>query len=133
MGFNILAERETVTVILGGKEIRCYCRKPEPHEMAQYQRDVQKAFKRGEIMADSRKLFKVQVAYGYKVLEGVRKGDLLAGPKPLTEENPEWKKLIRKHEPRILAAIGRAMFETAVAEKDDDDDEMDVDDDPLAP
>lgn len=124
MAYDIMAERELVDVELGGQTIRVYTRRPSPHEIVEYQKDIQGCFKKGNV-PDAARLFRVQSRYGLKVMTGIRPGDLLANGKPLTEERDGWKKLIQKYEPRIPAAVGRAVFEAASAERDGDQDEED--------
>ncbi len=119
MALNITAERTTVIVELYGQEVHFTCRKPDPIELARYQKDVQKAVKANKI--DSQKIFRVQVAYGEKVALGVRKGDIIADGKALTEENPDWKRIIRTKEPRLFAAVGRAVFENAITDNEIED------------
>jgi len=125
MAYDIMAEREVVDVELGGQTIRVYTRRPSPHEIVEYQKDIQGCFKKKNGVPDAAKLLRVQARYGLKVMTGIRPGDLLANGKPLTEERDGWKKLIQKHEPRIPAAVGRAVFEAASAERDGDQDEED--------
>ncbi len=123
MAYDITAEREIVDVELGGQTIRVYARRPSPHEILEYQKDVQGCFKKGRDMPDAAKLFGIQTKHGLRVITGIRQGDLLAGGKPLTEERDGWKRLIQRHEPRILSAVGRAVFDVATAERDGEQEE----------
>ena len=119
MAYDITAEREVVHVVLGGQEIEVYTRRPNPHEILEYQKDVRSCFKKGDT-PDPVRLFRVQVKYGLKVITGIRPGDVIAKGKPLTEERDGWKKLLQKYEPRILAAVGRAVFDVATAERSEE-------------